>query len=164
MDITLDRMLPRDWAAVCRIYEAGIATGQATFETRVPAWDHWDAGHVPHCRYVARLPGGKVAGWAALSRVSTRAAYRGVAEISVYVASEYRGLGIGGYFLGSLVHCSEKNGYWTLQASVFPENGASLKILDRAGFRRVGVREGVGQLDGVWRDVVLLERRSPKIR
>ena len=152
-------MTAADWSAVRDIYLEGIATGDATFETAAPEWDRWDAGHLPHCRLVARSQG-EVLGWAALSAVSARRVYAGVAEVSVYIARRARGLGVGRALLEALVAESERQGIWTLQAGIFPENIASLELHRRLGFRVVGVRERIGQLDGVWRDVMLLERRS----
>jgi L-amino acid N-acyltransferase YncA len=144
---------------VLAIYGQGIATGDATFETSVPKWDDWDRKHLSHSRLVA-LSGETVLGWAALSPVSDRCVYGGVAEVSIYVATEARGRGVGRSLLESLVRSSEQNGIWTLQAGVFPENGGSVAIHERCGFRVVGVRERVGKMNGRWRDVVLLERRS----
>ena len=152
-------MAPSDWGRVSAIYAEGIATGSATFEREVPSWELWDACHLPFGRLVARTAT-YVAGWAALSPVSRRAAYSGVAEASVYVGAAYRGLGVGTALCAALVAASEANGVWTLQAGVFPENAASLGLLARFGFREVGVRERIGRADGRWRDVVLLERRS----
>ena len=149
-----------DWAAVKRIYEDGIVTGVATFETQAPTWDAWHASHRPECRFVARR-NGEVVGWVALSRVSRRHVYRGVAELSVYVAEEARGIGVGRALLDALIPASEAAGIWTLQAGVMAVNEPSLALHERAGFRVVGVRQGFGQdVNGVWHDVVLLERRS----
>jgi L-amino acid N-acyltransferase YncA len=141
------------------IYTEGIATGDATFETDAPGWAAWDDAHLPFGRLVARS-GGSVIGWAALSPVSSRCVYAGVAEVSVYVAASARGKGAGRLLLNELVEQSEGNGVWTLQAGILPENTASLAIHKGCGFREVGRRERLGQLNGVWRDVVLLERRS----
>lgn len=159
MDFIIDEMSASDWEQVRSIYLEGIATGQATFETESPAWERWDAGHLPDCRMVARA-GEEIKGWAALSPVSGRRVYAGVAETSVYVSDKYRGEGVGRALLEALVSASEKAGIWTLQASVFPENGASLMLHKRCGFREVGRRERIGRMNGVWRDTVLLERRS----
>ncbi len=157
-------MTPGDWDAVRRIYAEGIATGNATMETAPPPWESWDAKHRPDCRLVGRGAGdGDVLGWAALSPVSDRCAYGGVAEISVYVAAAARGRGVGRALLAALVETSEKAGVWTLQAGIFPENTASLAIHQACGFRVVGVREKLGKLAGVWRDVALLERRSTSV-
>ena len=141
------------------IYQEGIATGQATFEQGVPAWDGWDKARLPCCRLVARRDA-MVLGWAALSPVSTRAVYAGVAEVSVYVGERHRGQGIGRLLLEALVGAAEAAGLWTLQAGIFPENAASVALHQACGFRVVGRRERLGQLQGVWRDVLLLERRS----
>jgi L-amino acid N-acyltransferase YncA len=152
----------RDWQQVAAIYDQGIATGHATFETEVPSWETWDQNHLEVCRIVAALRSDErtVLGWAALSPVSGRAVYSGVAETSVYVRSDARGSGLGTELLERLVSASERAGLWTLQAGIFPENVASIRIHERCGFRVVGVRRGLGQLDGVWKDVSLLERRS----
>jgi phosphinothricin acetyltransferase len=148
-----------DWPAVAEIYAEGIATGNATFETEVPTWPQWDAGHLPGHRLVAELDG-RVAGWAAVSPVSTRSAYAGVVEHSVYVAGTARGRGVGRRLLAALIESTERDGIWTLQSGTFPENEASLALHRSAGFRVLGVRERPGQLGGRWRDVVVLERRS----
>jgi L-amino acid N-acyltransferase YncA len=150
------------WPAVKTIYEQGIATGHATFQTGAPEWEEWDGAHLAQCRLVA-LENGRVIGWAALTPVSGRCVYAGVAEVSVYIAPLSRGLGIGEELLQVLIAESEKNGLWTLQAGIFPENIASLKIHEKTGFHRVGVREKIGQMNGVWRDTVLLERRSKEV-
>lgn len=159
LDIVIEEMQPGDWAAVRDIYLEGIAAGNATFETSAPAWDEWDRHHLPVCRLVARA-GAQIVGWAALSPVSRRPVYAGVAEVSIYVAAQARGQGVGKALLNALVQASEQNGFWTLQAGIFAENQASLALHKACGFRRVGVREQLGQANGVWRDVVLMERRS----
>ncbi len=155
----IDAMRGDDWDAVRAIYLDGIATGNATFETVAPSWERWDGGHLDMCRFVAR-EGDRVLGWGALSRVSMREVYAGVAEVSIYVGRESRGRGIGRGLLGALVHGSEGAGIWMLQAGIFPENMASIELHTSAGFREVGRRERIGRLHGVWRDVLLLERRS----
>lgn len=160
MALVLAALTPDDWPWVRVIYLEGIATGNATFEREAPDWDRWDTGHLPVCRLAARLSG-VPAGWAALSRVSARPVYAGVAEVSVYVAAGARGAGVGGALLAALVAESERCGIWTLQAGIFPENAASLAVHRKAGFRVVGRRERLGAMDGRWRDVLLLERRSP---
>lgn len=152
-------MTPDDWADVRRIYAQGIATGDATFETEVPSWEEWDRAHLAEVRLVARRGGG-VVGWAALNPVSGRCVYGGVAEVSVYVAAEDRGEGVGRALLEELIRASEAAGLWTLQAGIFPENRASVRLHESCGFRRVGRRERLGRLAGRWRDVLLLERRS----
>ncbi len=151
-------MRPEDWPAVAAIYAEGITTGQATFETEVPSWELWDAAHLADHRLVAE--DGGIRGWAAVSRVSTREAYAGVVEHSVYVAGDARGQGIGRTLLDALISSTEQAGIWTLQSGVFPENEASLALHRAAGFRVLGVRERPGRLHGRWRDVVVLERRS----
>ena len=152
------------WPAAGAIYAEGIATGNATFTTDIPAWEAWDAGHLPTCRLVATDEAtGAVLGWAALSPVSSRCVYGGVAEVSVYVAEAARGRGVGRTLLATLVTESEKNGLWTLQAGIFPENAASLRLHEAHGFRQVGRRERIGQLHGLWRDTLLLERRSTTV-
>lgn len=156
----IDDMRDGDWPSVRAIYLEGIATGQATFETSAPPWEEWDAKHLAHPRIVFR-EGERVAGWGALSRVSARACYAGVAEVSVYVGDAFRGRGVGSRLLAALVQRSEADGIWTLQASIFPENEASARLHRRHGFRVVGRRERIAQQNGVWRDTLLLERRSP---
>lgn len=153
---------PGDWDAVREIYEEGIATGNATFQTTAPGWDDWNRGHLA----VPRLIAGErdaVLGWAALSPVSTRIVYAGVAEVSVYIAEHARGRGIGRRLLETLVQESEVAGIWTLQAVVFPENIATIRLHTANGFRVVGRRERIGQLDDNWRDTLLLERRSQRL-
>jgi L-amino acid N-acyltransferase YncA len=159
MDPIIETMSASDWPAVQTIYEEGIATGEATFETNVPGWEEWDQKHLPDCRLVARRQG-CVVGWAALTPVSKRRVYAGVAEVSLYVGASARGQGIGKALLEALVRASEEAGIWTLQAGIFPENTASIGLHRACGFRTVGIRERLGQLRGVWRDVVLMERRS----
>jgi phosphinothricin acetyltransferase len=149
---------PGDWPEVAAIYEDGIRTGNATFETGVPSWEDWDAAHDEH-RLIAELDG-ETAGWAALSPTSDRGCYRGVAENSVYVAAWARGRGVGRALLEELIVRSEVAGIWTLRAGIFPENKASVRLHMVCGFRLVGVHERLGELNGVWRDVLLLERRS----
>ena len=149
---------PDDYPAVADVFAEGIATGRATFETRVPTWEEWDAGHLPEHRFVAELDG-EVAGWVAVVPYSRRAVYRGVGEESVYVAERARGRGIGRALLEAVIESARNGGLWTLQAGIFPDNLASLELHRRLGFREVGVRERIGQLDGAWRDVVLLELR-----
>lgn len=150
---------PADWPEVARIYEEGMRTGNATFETRLPSWEEWDAGHLGDPRLVVTLDG-DVVGWAALSPTSDRDCYRGVAEHSIYIAEHARGLGFGRQLLAVLISASETAGIWTLQAGIFPENEASIALHCSLGFRIVGVRERLGRMNAVWRDVVLLERRS----
>lgn len=148
-----------NWPDVQRIYQEGIETGNATFETQVLEWDAWDSKTRPQPRLVAHLDD-QVVGWAALSSVSARAVYAGVCEVSVYVATAVRGQGVGKKLLQALVHASEEMGIWTLQASIFPENQASIAIHEQCGFRVLGRREKIAQHRGRWRDTVLMERRS----
>lgn len=150
---------PGDWPEVARIYAEGIATGNATFETEVPPWEDWDAAHLPAHRFVVERDG-RVCGWIAAVPVSSRCCYAGVAELSVYVGEEARSQGIGAKLLAAMIESSERAGIWTLQTGVFQENAASLALLRRFGFRAVGIQERIGRLHGIWRDVVLLERRS----
>ena len=152
-------MRPEHWPQVARIYEEGIATGNATFQTSAPSWSEWDGAHLQHSRCVA-VEGDEVLGWAALTPVSGRCVYAGVAEISVYVAEKARGRGLGSALLDQLIASSESHGIWTLQAGVFPENTASLKLHETCGFRTIGIREKIGKMGDRWRDTVLLERRS----
>ncbi len=159
MDVHVGPLEASDWPDVRAIFMQGIETGDATFETAAPAWAEWDASHRADCRLVARVDG-EVAGWAALSPVSDRCVYGGVAESSVYVASTMRGRGVGRALLRRLVAASEEAGIWTLQAGVFPENERSVGLHQAQGFRVVGVRERLGQSGGRWRDVLLLERRT----
>jgi L-amino acid N-acyltransferase YncA len=159
MQVVIEPMRAEEWSQVRAIYFDGIATDQATFEREVPAWDAWDRNHRRDCRLVARRQG-QVVGWAALSPVSKRRVYAGVAEVSIYMAAQARGLGIGKQLLQALIDESEQAGIWTLQAGIFPENKASVALHRACGFRQIGLRERIGQLDGVWRDVVLFERRS----
>ena len=158
-EVEIDPMQPAHWDRVRQIYLEGIGTGNATFETEEPGWNEWDADHLPSCRLIAR-DGEFVVGWAALSPVSRRDVYRGVAEVSLYAASSARGRGIGRSLLLRLIDESEREGIWTLQAGIFPENTASIDLHRKCGFREVGRREKIGQLNGEWRDVVLMERRS----
>jgi phosphinothricin acetyltransferase len=153
-------MRPDDWPRVAEIYAEGIATGLSTFETEIPTWERWDRDHLPDHRLVA-ADGDDVLGWAALSRVSIRDVYRGVAEASVYVAGDARGRGVGELLLDALVAGADAAGIWTVEAVVFPENATSVAMVESCGFRVVGRRERLGELDGEWRDVLLLERRGP---
>ena len=155
----VDTMGVEDWEAVKKIYEEGIATGNATVETDAPAWEQWNTSHRLDCRLVAK-DRDQVIGWAALSPVSVRDAYSGVAEVSVYVAEHFRGYGAGKLLLDSLVSSSESAGVWTLQSMIFVENEASIALHASCGFRPVGIRERIGRLYGQWRDTLLMERRS----
>ncbi len=155
----IEPMRPEDWGEVRGIYLEGIATGNATFETDAPDWPAWDQSRLRHSRLVART-GSQVIGWAALSPVSSRPVYIGVAEVSLYVAATMRGQGVGKALLTDLIQASEQAGVWTLQASIFPENEASLALVKQFGFREVGHRERIGCMKGTWRDTILVERRS----
>jgi phosphinothricin acetyltransferase len=153
-------MSPRDWGDVARIYAEGIATGDATFETEVPTWEEWDRSHNADGRWIAEEDG-RVVGWAALAPYSARPVYRGVAEVSVYVAALARRRGVGRALMAALIAAADAAGYWTLQAGILPENEASLSLHRAHGFRDVGRRERIGASKGRWRDVLLLERRVP---
>ena len=161
-DIILSEMLPAHWNKVADIYRQGIATGMATFEKEVPSWESWDKNHIKECRSIATIAD-RIVGWAALSNVSSRCVYGGVAEVSVYVAKAVRGKGIGEMLLRRLIDQSEEIGYWTLQSGIFPENKGSIELHQKTGFRIIGFREKIGQLDGVWKDNILMERRSKKV-
>ena len=152
-----------DWQAVANIYAEGIATGNATFQKDIPSWEDWDTSHLKKCRFVALNTEERVAGWAALTPVSGRCVYAGVAEVSVYVAPQYHGQGIGKILMLRLIDSSEADGLWTLQAGIFKENIGSVRLHESVGFRIIGLREKIGQMDGVWRDTYLLERRSLKV-
>ena len=162
MKFSIEEMRATDWDEVRTIYLEGIRSGHSTFETVAPAWEKWDEGHLRFARLVAR-DGARVLGWAALSAVSKREVYRGVAEVTVYVAEGARGRGIGRALLEALIVESEQNGIWTLQASIFPENVASVELHRRCGFREVGRRECIASLNGAWRDTLLFERRSKSV-
>lgn len=155
-------MNPDDWTEVSKIYAEGIDTGFATFETNVPTYKSWDAAHLKTCRFVAES-NGKIMGWAALSPVSSRCVYGGVAEVSVYVGQKCRGLGLGELLMNRLISESEMEGIWTLQSGIFPENEGSIKLHKKVGFRYIGKRERVGKLAGEWKDNVLFERRSSTV-
>lgn len=157
--ITIRELEAKDWTEVKNIYLEGIATGQATFQTEAPSWEDWDKGHINRLRYVA-VNHDHVAGWIALSPVSGRCVYAGVAEVSIYISAQYRGQNIGYQLLQHLITESELQGIWTLQAGIFPENQASLALHQKLGFRIVGLREKLGKQNGIWRDVNFLERRS----
>jgi L-amino acid N-acyltransferase YncA len=158
-DIEIRAMRSDDWPAIRNIYSEGIATGNATFETETPEWTKWDQRHIQDCRLLAQ-DRQRILGWAALSPVSSRRVYSGVAEVSVYVAAEARGRGAGKLLLQSLIEQSERCEIWTLQAGIFPENVPSVRLHKSCGFREVGLRLKLGRRGGVWRDVLLLERRS----
>lgn len=157
--ITIADLLPEHWPRVAEIYGEGIKSGNATFETEVPTWERWNAAHLDAHRFVA-LRDGEVVGWAAVSPVSDRCVYGGVVENSVYVAGSARGQGVGLALLEALVTSTEGGGIWTIQTGIFPENEGSVRLHQRVGFEVVGRRKRLGELHGVWRDVLLLERRS----
>lgn len=159
MSMIIKPMQSEDWPEVARIYKLGIATGLATFEKNVPTWESWDKAHLQECRLVAfenQIP----VGWAALSPVSSRSVYQGVAEVSVYVDTNQSGRGIGTLLMKTLISKSESLGFWTLQSGIFPENIASVHLHERSGFRKIGIRERIGKMDGKWYDTLLMERRS----
>ncbi len=156
------KLLDTDWSQVRLIYEKGINTGNATFQTSTPSWEDWNQSHLASCRIIAET-NGLIIGWGALTPVSSRCVYAGVAEVSVYVDPEHSGKGIGLALLNELVTQSEAEGIWTLQAGIFPENIASLRIHEKAGFRILGIREKIGKQNGIWRNTALLERRSALI-
>jgi L-amino acid N-acyltransferase YncA len=160
--ITIQQLDPEQWPGVARVYEEGIATGHATFETEVPTWEAWDSSHLPDHRLVA-LRDGDVIGWAAVSPVSDRCVYGGVVENSVYVAEAARGHGVGQRLLEQLIASTEASGIWTIQTGIFPENEGSVRLHERVGFEVIGRRKRLGKLHGVWRDVLLLERRSETV-
>lgn len=162
-DLAIRAMTAADWPAVCAIYEAGIATHNATFETAAPTYEEWDRSHLAEHRLVALDDEGNLLGWAALSPVSDRCVYGGVAENSVYIHPEARGRGVGTALLSRLIATAEAAGIWTVQTGIFPENTTSLALHQRCGFRIIGTRERIGQLNGVWRDTLLLERRSATV-
>ncbi len=162
VDYDISPIQSADWLAVRGIYREGIATGNATFETDLPDWEKWDSSHSKDCRLIARKEE-QVLGWAAISPVSARRVYAGVAEVSVYVAAAARGGGVGKALLKTLIEESERHGVWTLQAGIFPENVASIALHKSLGFREVGVRRRIGKLGERWRDVLLLDRRSSTV-
>jgi phosphinothricin acetyltransferase len=152
-------MTDKDWDQVSRIYLEGIRTGIATFETHIPSWEEWNQNHLHECRLLA-ISNESITGWAALCSVSRRQVYSGVAEVSIYIANDWRNKGIGKFLLRNLILCSEENGVWTLQAGIFSTNTASIALHQSLGFRLVGFRERIGKLNGEWLDTMILERRS----
>ncbi len=154
-------MTADNWTSVAEIYRQGIETGNATFQQEIPTFEDWDTAHLKNCRIVCFIED-EVAGWAALTPISGRCVYAGVAEVSVYVADKFRGRKVGFQLLKQLIDESEKENLWTLQAGIFPENTASISIHEKLGFRKVGYRERIGKMKGTWRDTILLERRSDK--
>lgn len=163
MEFVIDEMKESDWPQVSAIYMSGIESGIATFQSEVPTWEEWNRSHRETCRFAARK-GGDVLGWAALSPVSSRCVYAGVAEVSIYIAAGCRGKGVGTKLLRALVKASEKEGYWTLQSGIIKENTASISLHKKCGFRLIGIRERPARMrDGTWHDVALMERRSPTV-
>jgi L-amino acid N-acyltransferase YncA len=160
--IGIEPMSPDDWPAVRSIYQEGIFGGDATFEMEVPSWDEWNQSHMQIARLVARIDLA-IVGWAALRPVSTRKCYRGVAEVSVYVTGQLQRQGLGRSLLREMIRVAEENGIWTLQGSVFPENHLSLRMCEACGFRQVGRRKHIAKLNGLWRDTILVERRSTRV-
>ena len=162
MEFKIEKMKHEDWEQVSKIYKEGIKTGNATFETKVPSWESWISKHLSCCNIVARREN-KILGWAAVSPTSSRNIYSGVTEVSIYVSKECKRKGIGLALLKELIELSENNGIWTLQAGIFPENKASINLHKKCGFKIVGTREKIGKMNDVWRDVILMERRSKKV-
>ena len=160
--MNIRNMQSLDWDEVSRIYKQGIETGFATFEQQVPSYENWDETHVKSCRLVAE-EAGKVLGWAALSHVSSRCVYGGVAEVSVYIGAQSRGKGVGKALLKKLITESENAGFWTIQSGIFPENASSIALHEKVGFRFIGKRERVAKIHGIWKDNLLFEKRSDKI-
>jgi len=158
-EVQINKMQRKDWDSVSKIYKEGIETGLATFEKEIPSWGKWDKNHLKSCRLIATL-NHKIIGWAALSAVSSRCVYGGVAEVSVYVAKKEWGNKVGKRLMLALINESEKEGLWTLQSGVFSNNLSSIELHKNVGFRVIGLREKIGQLDGEWKDNVLMERRS----
>ena len=157
--VIIEKMRDASWESVQQIYNAGIATKNATFQTEAPEWVAWDQSHRKDCRLIARI-NDQIAGWAALSNVSSRCVYAGVAEVSIYIDPAFQGMGVGDQLMKQLITESEKHGIWTLQAGIFPENKASIALHLKNGFRIMGVREKIGKMDNAWRDTAMLERRS----
>jgi L-amino acid N-acyltransferase YncA len=160
--LAIESLQTEHWLGVARVYAEGIATRNATFETEVPSWEAWDSSHLPDHRFVA-LRDGEVVGWVAVSAMSSRCVYEGFVENSVYVAETARGHGVGRALLQALIESTEAAGIWTIQAGMFPENEPSIRLHESVGFQRVGVHRRLGKLGGEWRDVLLLERRSPVV-
>ena len=158
-EIIIRNISEEDYPDIKKIFEAGIASGHATFETSAPDWNEWNASKLPYCRLCA-IADGKFAGWAALAPTSKRYVYRGINEESIYIAPEFAGKGIGKTLMSALINESEANGVWTLYASIFPENTTSIKLHLSSGFRQIGYMEKAGCMNGLWRDTFLFERRS----
>lgn len=153
-------MLPTDGKSVLEIYKQGIETGNATFDKDAPTWESWDMNFFRNCRWIIEDDKEKILGWAALKPVSNRDCFRGVAEVSIYIETEFHRKGLGSVLMKKLILDSEENGFWTLQSGIFPENTASISIHQKHGFRIVGKREKLAEMNGVWRDIILMERRS----
>lgn len=162
MKIQLRKMTATDWPRVKDIYQKGLDLGYASFETEAPAWEKWDAAHLTDCRYVAETSEG-ILGWIALSKVSAREVYKGVAEVSIYIDPAQSGRGLGKKLMEKVIEESEKRGFWTLQSGIFPQNTASIHLHEKMGFRKIGYREKVAKRAGIWQDNVLMERRSKKV-
>lgn len=160
--IAFREMLDSDWEAVADIYRQGIETGNATFRQEVPSWEYWNDAYSKKCRIVA-IENGEVVGWTAILPVSTRCVYGGVNEVSIYISLDHTGKNIGTRLLEELVKQSEENGIWTLQSGIFQENTGSIKIHEKNGFKTIGIREKIGKMNGRWRDVILMERRSQSV-
>lgn len=156
-------MYPEDGASVLKIFEEGITTENATFDKEIPSWEIWDANHIKECRQVLIDENKQVVGWAALKPISNRECFRGVAEVSIYLTVSVQGKGFGKIMLRKLISESEEKGFWMLQSGIFPENIASVKLHENLGFRIVGRREKIAQMNGIWRDIILMERRSDKL-
>ena len=160
MNYIIEPMNASDWEQVEKIYYAGIMTGLATFQTQSPSWEDWDCGHLSNCRFVARY-NHEVIGWVALSPSSSRCCYAGVAEVSIYISEQYKGMGVGTALLNQAIICSEENGIWTISSGIIEENEGSLALHKKCGFREIGRREKIAKMpNGVWHDVILMERRS----
>jgi L-amino acid N-acyltransferase YncA len=160
MHYEIRAMLPDDGQKVIEIFEEGIAGGNATFDTKAPTWNVWDQKFFNVCRFVLEDRDENVVGWAALQPISNRDCFKGVAEVSIYLKNEVQGKGLGSMLLRKLISDSEQHEFWTLQAGIFPENNASIYVHEKWGFRLVGKREKIGKMNGIWRDIILLERRS----
>ncbi len=160
--VQIEHFSKSDWPKISTIYKEGIATGIATFETNIPSWETWDASHIASCRLKAVI-NYETVGWVALSLASKREVYKGVAEVSIYITTKFRNLGIGALLLSALIEESEKQGFWTLQAGIFSQNKSSIALHKSLGFREIGFREKIGKLDNIWYDNIILERRSKKI-
>ncbi|MFA9397871.1 MAG: N-acetyltransferase family protein [Clostridiaceae bacterium] len=163
MDYKIESMKPGDWEQVKNIYLEGIKTNIATFQTEAPTWENWNNGHLNSCRLVAHSEN-NILGWIALSPTSTRTCFKGVVEVSIYIGEKYKGQGIGTTLLTNLIKLSEENGIWTLYSAITKENTASISMHKKSGFREIGIREKIAKTgDGIWHDIVLMERRSKTV-